>query len=100
MNGVYVGEAYYRGKTVSKNMKDRQVWNSPATQKGLRCKDQESVISKMESIPYTDAIYPYIVGDMLDYYNERIFNKFPLHLLRNLCVCTYLYFQIYNCYTY
>ena len=34
--------------------------------------DQESVISKMESIPYTDAICPYIVGDMLDYYGERI----------------------------
>ena len=70
--GVYVGEAYYRGKSASQNKKDGQVWNSPATQKGLRCKDQESVISKMESIPYTDAICPYIVGDMLDYYGERL----------------------------
>lgn len=36
--GVYVGEAYYRGKTASQNKKDGRVWNSPATQKGLRCK--------------------------------------------------------------
>lgn len=70
--GVFVGEAYYRGKTASQNKKDGRAWNSPATQKGLRCMDQESVISKMESIPYTDAICPYIVGDMLDYYGERI----------------------------
>ena len=70
--GVYVGEAYYRGKAISKKPKDGQVWNSPATQKGLRCKDRESVIGKMESITYSDAIYPYIVGDMLDYYGERI----------------------------
>ena len=69
---VYVGEAYYRGKTSPENTNDGQAWNSPATQKGLRCMDQESVISKMESIPYTDAICPYIVGDMLDYYGERI----------------------------
>ncbi len=69
---VFVGEAYYRGKTASQNKKDGQVWNSPATQKGLRCMDQESVTSKMESIPYTDAICPYIVGDILDYYGERI----------------------------
>ena len=53
---VYVGEAYYRGKTSPENTNDGQAWNSPATQKGLRCMDQESVISKMESIPYTDAI--------------------------------------------
>ena len=70
--GVFVGEAYYRGKTASQNKKDGRVWNSPATQKGLRCMDQESVISKMESVPYTDAICPYIVGDVLDYYGERI----------------------------
>ena len=69
---VYVGEAYYRGKTSPENTNDGQAWNSPATQKGLRCMDQESVISKMESIPYTDAICPYIVGDMLDYYGECI----------------------------
>ncbi len=70
--GVYVGEAYYRGKTVSQNKKDGRVWNSPATQKGLRCKDRESVIGRMETIAYSDAIYPYVVGDMLDYYGERI----------------------------
>ncbi len=70
--GVYVGEAYYRGKTVSPNKKDRRVWNSPATQKSLRCKDRESVIGKMETITYSDAIYPYVVGDMLDHYGERI----------------------------
>ncbi len=70
--GVYVGEAYYRGKTVSHNKKDGRVWNSPATQKGLRCKDRESVIGKMETITYSDAIYPYVVGDMLDHYGERI----------------------------
>ena len=70
--GVYVGEAYYRGKTVSQNKEDGRVWNSPATQKGLRCMDRESVIDKMETITYSDAIYPYVVGDMLDYYGERI----------------------------
>ena len=70
--GVYVGEAYYRGKTVSQNKKDGRVWNSPATQKGLRCKDRESVIGKMETITYSDAIYPYIVGDMLDHYGDRL----------------------------
>ena len=70
--GVYVGEAYYRGKTTPQKTKDGQVWNSPATQKGLRCKDRESVIGKMESVPFIDSIYPYIVGDVLDYYNERI----------------------------
>ena len=70
--GVYVGEAYYRGKTVSQNKNDGQVWNSPATQKGLRCQDWESVIDKMDIITYSDAIYPYVVGDMLDYYGERI----------------------------
>ena len=70
--GVYVGEAYYRGKTASQNKKDGRVWNSPATQKGLRCQDRESVIGRMESITYSDAIYPYVVGDMLDYYGERI----------------------------
>ena len=70
--GVYVGEAYYRGKTASQNKKDGRVWNSPATQKGLRCQDRESVIDKMETITYSDAIYPYVVGDMLDYYGERI----------------------------
>ena len=70
--GIFVGEAYYRGKTASQNKKDGRVWNSPATQKGLRCKDRESVIGKMETITYSDAIYPYVVGDMLDYYGERI----------------------------
>ena len=70
--GVFVGEAYYRGKTASQNKKDGRVWNSPATQKGLRCQDRESVIDKMETITYSDAIYPYVVGDMLDYYGERI----------------------------
>ena len=70
--GVFVGEAYYRGKTASQNKKDGRVWNSPTTQKGLRCKDRESVIGKMETITYSDAIYPYVVGDMLDYYGERI----------------------------
>lgn len=70
--GVYVGEAYYRGKTASQNKKDGRVWNSPATQKGLRCKDLESVIGKIETTTYSDAIYPYAVGDMLDYYGERI----------------------------
>lgn len=70
--GVFVGEAYYRGKTASQNKKDGRVWNSPATQKGLRCQDRESVIGRMESITYSDAIYPYVVGDMLDYYGERI----------------------------
>ena len=70
--GVYVGEAYYRGKTVPQKPKDGRVWNSPATQKGLRCKDRESVIGKMETITYSDAIYPYVVGDMLDHYGERI----------------------------
>ena len=69
---VYVGEAYYRGKTSPENTNDGQAWNSPATQKGLRCKDRESVIGRMESITYSDAIYPYVVGDMLDYYGERI----------------------------
>ena len=70
--GVFVGEVYYRGKTASQNKKDGRVWNSPATQKGLRCQDRESVIGKMETITYSDAIYPYVVGDMLDYYGERI----------------------------
>ena len=70
--GVFVGEAYYRGKTASQNKKDGRIWNSPTTQKGLRCKDRESVIGKMETITYSDAIYPYVVGDMLDYYGERI----------------------------
>ena len=70
--GVYVGEAYYRGKTLSKNLKDGQVWNSPATQKGLRCKDRESVIGKIENVPFLDSIYPYIVGDMLDHYGVRL----------------------------
>ena len=70
--GVFVGEAYYRGKTASQNKKDGRIWNSPTTQKGLRCKDPESVIGKVETITYSDAIYPYVVGDMLDYYGERI----------------------------
>lgn len=69
---VYVGEAYYRGRTSPKSTNDGQVWNSPATQKGLRCKDRESVIGKLGSVPFIDSIYPYIVGDVLDYYNERI----------------------------
>ena len=69
---VYVGEAYYRGKTSPENTNDGQVWNSPATQKGLRCKDRESVIGKLESVLFIDSIYPYIVGDVLDYYNECI----------------------------
>lgn len=73
--GVYVGEAYYRGKTIPQKTKDGQVWNSPETQKGLRCKDRESVISKMESITYSGAIYPYVVGDMLDYYGESISHR-------------------------
>ena len=67
---VYVGEAYYRGKTSPENTNDGHAWNSPATQKGLRCKDQESVIGKLESVPYTDIVYPYIMGDMLDYYSD------------------------------
>lgn len=71
-HNVFVGEAYYRGKAVPENTVNGQAWNSPATQKGLRCKERESIIGKMEGIPYTDAIYPYIVGDMLDYYNERL----------------------------
>lgn len=69
---VYVGEAYYRGKTSPEKTNDGQSWNSPSTQKGLRCMDQESVIGRMETIAYSDAIYPYVVGDMLDYYGERI----------------------------
>ena len=70
--GVYVGEAYYRGKTRPESTKNRQVWNSPATQKGLRCKDRESVIGKIESVPFLDSIYPYIVGDMLDHYGDGL----------------------------
>ena len=70
--GVYVGEAYYRGNTTPESTKNRQVWNSPATQKGLRCKDRESVIIKIESVPFLDSIYPYIVGDMLDHYGDRL----------------------------
>lgn len=68
--GVYVGEAYYRGNTIPENARDRQIWNSPATQKGLRCKDRESVIGKLESVPFIDSISPYIVGDMLDHYSD------------------------------
>ena len=68
--GVYVGEAYYRGNTTPESTKNRQVWNSPATQKGLRCKDRESVIGKLESVSFLDSIYPYIVGDMLDHYGD------------------------------
>ena len=70
--GVYVGEAYYRGNTTPESTKDRKVWNSPATQKGLRCKDRESVIGKIESVPFLDSIYPYIVGDMLDHYGNGL----------------------------
>ena len=70
--GVYVGEAYYRGNTTPESTKDRKVWNSPATQKGLRCKDRESVIGKIESVPFLDSIYPYIVGDMLDHYGDGL----------------------------
>ena len=73
-HNVFVGEAYYRGKTAPENTVDRQAWNSPATQKGLRCQDQESLISKLENVPYIDSIYPYIVGDMMDYCNERLEN--------------------------
>jgi len=69
-HNVYVGEAYYRGKTSPENTNDGQVWNSPATQKGLRCKDRESVIGKLESVPFIDSIYPYIVGDLLDYHSD------------------------------
>ena len=53
---VYVGESYYRGNTRPESTKNRQVWNSPATQKGLRCKDRESVIGKIESVPFVDAL--------------------------------------------
>ena len=70
--GVCVGEAYYRGNTTPESTKNRQVWNSPATQKGLRCKDQESVIGKLEYVPFLDSIYPYIVGDMLDHYGDGL----------------------------
>jgi len=70
--GVFVGEAYYRGKTVPKNPKDGRVWNSPATQKGLRCKDREAVIGKLESVPFLDSIYPYIIGDILDRYGDGL----------------------------
>lgn len=70
--GVFVGEAYYRGIAAPENTANGQAWNSPTTQKGLRCKDQTDLISRIENVPYTDAIYPYIVGDMLDYYGENI----------------------------
>ena len=70
--GVYVGEAYYRGNTTPESTKNKQVWNSPATQKGLRCKERDFVIGKIESVPLLDSIYPYIVGDMLDYYGDRL----------------------------
>ena len=70
--GVYVGEAYYRGNTTTESAKNRQVWNSPATQKGLRCKERDSVICKIESIPFLDSICPYIVGDMLDNYGDGL----------------------------
>ena len=70
--GVYVGEAYYRGNATPESTKDRQVWNSPATQKGLRCKDRESIIGKIESVPFLNSIYPYIVGDMLDHYGDGL----------------------------
>jgi integrase len=69
---VYVGEAYYRGNTTPESTKNKQVWNSPATQKGLRCKAWESVIGKMESVPFLDSIYPYIVGDMLNHYGDGL----------------------------
>jgi integrase len=70
--GVFVGEAYYRGIAAPENTANGQAWNSPTTQKGLRCKDQADLVSRMESVPYTDTIYPYIVGDMLDHYGENI----------------------------
>jgi len=71
-HGVFVGEAYYRGKTIPQKTKDGQAWNSPATQKGLRCMDRESVIGKLESVPFLDSIYPCIVGDMLDHYGDHL----------------------------
>lgn len=70
--GVFVGEAYYRGITAPENTANGRAWNSPTTQKGLRCKDQAGLIGKIENVPYSDAIYPYIVGDMLDCYGESI----------------------------
>ena len=70
--GVFVGEAYYRGIAAPENTANGQAWNSPTTQKGLRCKEQADLIRKIENVPYSDAIYPYIVGDMLDYYSTDI----------------------------
>ena len=70
-HNVLVGEAYYRGKTDPESTTNRKPWNSPATQKGLRCKESESMLTKLENVPYSDVIRSYIVGDILDYYNAH-----------------------------
>lgn len=70
-HNVWVGQAYYKGITAPENTINGQRWDSPITQKGLRC-EEEFAKSKVESVPYYDAICPYIVGDMLDFYGDSL----------------------------
>ena len=65
-HGSLVGEAYYRGQ------KKGEKWNSNVTQKGLRSKDRQAIINRIEQVAYYETVSPCIVNDILDHYQNNI----------------------------
>lgn len=65
-HGSLVGEAYYRGQ------KKGEKWNSKVTQKGLRSKDRQTIINRIEQVAYYETVSPCIVNDILDLYTNSI----------------------------
>ena len=65
-HGSLVGEVYYRGQ------KKGEKWNSKVTQKGLRSKDRQAIINRIEQVAYYETVSPCIVNDILDYYQNNI----------------------------
>lgn len=66
-----VGEVYYKALTRT-DKRSRSPWDSAATQKGLRSKDHQSVIPKLESTAYYEQIAPFIKADIHYYYNGEL----------------------------
>lgn len=70
-HGTYVGEVYYKALS-RQDKKKKSVWDSCATQKGLRSKDQTEIVANLEATTYYNQLAPYITGDILQFYGNNI----------------------------
>ena len=70
-HGSYVGQVYYKS-LLRQDKRRKSVWDTSATQRGLRSKDRQSVIARLESTAYYEQLAPYIMGDILQFYGDAI----------------------------